>query len=800
MKVDLLKLVDVAPPMGDLSFNSALSEPRAIWVSPLPEETSEPERRIAHSRVVRLPGAARLHRLGLRGAPGFHNCGSHVNEDWVSAFRLFGRINGEWRRLLTRSNLPQPAPDEIVWFDLAPDIVDGVIIELRASGLDAGWVPWNVAAHACVLEGESLASVCPAREHTLAVGPVDLDTLPAGVSATLVNGAVRFTTATYSVGFYLSRPGMSHLSLTTEDPALGELNTLFSAAGSFKQGPKLHLVGGLPTITGPVRFNATGTTTVQGNRITYDFTAGQQHYVLTWTATAEGLTLRARRESAADQEAWFSSAWTLSTRNSVTPAQAIGRITQQGQTGLMTLPIAVHLPRLGTLQIASDSPAVTARFDAYRPQDFNALELKLGEQALPNGNHLLTAGRHEAEIAFRLATPAVGLRDDAPAVAARALRRTYFTALTYRPEMATLSNNGASIPCAISMDTWASFYFELGEPLPDFPAHELLRASLERWLDGGQSYADGHIVQNGSVHDAQDEYLMTGAAVLRGLADYLEQAASESWFQSRLDRIRARLAAMRARDLDGDGLIESKWRTGVSGTKQWSTCWFDVISFGWKDAFTNAILYPALGKLAGVFARHHLAAEAADLNAWAAQLKGNYLPTFFNPATGWLAGWRCKADKLHDHAFLMVNGCAITAGLVPDAQAKDICARLLAEMKAVGLPPAVYGLPGNLWRIPNEDLADIMQGYAFGYYQNGGRSHAQARHFVMALYRCGFTAEADRLLLEMCAGYADALVFGGAKSGVDWRYWDDRPCGYEGLLTDQFGMLEVLFHRYGRRS
>jgi hypothetical protein len=34
---------------------------------------------------------------------------------------------------------------------------------------------------------------------------------------------------------------------------------------------------------------------------------------------------------------------------------------------------------------------------------------------------------------------------------------------------------------------------------------------------------------------------------------------------------------------------------------------------------------------------------------------------------------------------------------------------------------------------------------------------------------------------------------------VDWRSWDDRPCGYEGLLTDQFGMLEVIFHGYGLR-
>jgi hypothetical protein len=69
----------------------------------------------------------------------------------------------------------------------------------------------------------------------------------------------------------------------------------------------------------------------------------------------------------------------------------------------------------------------------------------------------------------------------------------------------------------------------------------------------------------------------------------------------------------------------------------------------------------------------------------------------------------------------------------------------------------------------------------------------------MALYHCGFMREGDALLKRLCAGFAEAKVFGGNQSGVDWRYWDDRPCGYEGLLTDQFGVLEPLLWRWGRR-
>jgi hypothetical protein len=114
------------------------------------------------------------------------------------------------------------------------------------------------------------------------------------------------------------------------------------------------------------------------------------------------------------------------------------------------------------------------------------------------------------------------------------------------------------------------------------------------------------------------------------------------------------------------------------------------------------------------------------------------------------------------------------------------------------MPDPALGMPGNLWHIPDKDLADITQGYPLGYYQNGGRTHAQARHFVMALYRCGLRREADQLLKRLCVGFAEARVFGGNQSGVDWRYWDDRPCGYEGLLTDQFGVLEAVYARWGK--
>ncbi len=127
-------------------------------------------------------------------------------------------------------------------------------------------------------------------------------------------------------------------------------------------------------------------------------------------------------------------------------------------------------------------------------------------------------------------------------------------------------------------------------------------------------------------------------------------------------------------------------------------------------------------------------------------------------------------------------------------------ARLYAELMRTPLPGYELGLPGNLWPVPNADRSDILQGYPLGYYQNGGLTHSQARHFVGALYRVGMTAEADALLAPLCAGLADGLVYGGVRSGLDWRYHDGRPCGYEGLLTDQFGLIGLALDRYGLQT
>ncbi len=137
---------------------------------------------------------------------------------------------------------------------------------------------------------------------------------------------------------------------------------------------------------------------------------------------------------------------------------------------------------------------------------------------------------------------------------------------------------------------------------------------------------------------------------------------------------------------------------------------------------------------------------------------------------------------------------AVDAGLVTGRQARNIITKLWKELARQRLDYRL-GLPGNLWPIPNDDMAGPLRP---GVFENGGLTHSQARHFLAAMYRVGLKKEADHLLEQMCMSLADGSAFGGTETGQEWRRRDGEYCGYEGILSDQFGVLAVAIDRYGQ--
>ena len=51
---------------------------------------------------------------------------------------------------------------------------------------------------------------------------------------------------------------------------------------------------------------------------------------------------------------------------------------------------------------------------------------------------------------------------------------------------------------------------------------------------------------------------------------------------------------------------------------------------------------------------------------------------------------------------------------------------------------------------------------------------------------------------QWATNWWDVIAVAGCGSGVDWRRWDGTPCGDEGLLSDQFGILAIAHKRYGK--
>lgn len=798
---NLLEIPDLDPPLGDLFSFRTLSECRSVWTRPLPAEEGAPEDRIIHSRIFKPHARCKIDRIGIRNATGAHKCGSQTDQDWIVDLRILSldTVEGEWRECLYLRDLPPQEPGSILWLDLPAFETHGLILEIRRCGIDKWWTPWNLAAGAFVVEGSADEIISERHENLLKVESAKLADNSPGLESWIHEGQLHFRSKHLHVGFYLTRPGFSYLSFDqTGSGKLGE-NLLKVGPGAFHQGPLLTAVGNAPVADRAVRFRFQGSTHVKANSIRYSLheTEYGLSYDIQWKVDAESLQLRIIRENAKDIRAWRSAAWAAAFNIEVAPVHSFGTLKKSGQTGSLTPPFCLHAPRFGSLLFDNGNEHSAYRTECLRAQQRIESEFKVGEIALATGDWLLPAGRYDSKWSIRLCQPQISLAENTPGNVRKALLRTVHTGMTFRPDTATLSNSGASMVCPISMDTWAAQSVRTGELFPGFEANELLRYSLERWLDGGPGYASGHLVDGGQVRSAEDEYLMTGAAALAGLAEFLEKARPTGWLRSYEKQIRRKLVEMKKRDLDGDGLIESPYRTGTSGSKQWSTCWFDVISYGWKDAFTNAILYEALNTFTRTFENSCMQDWIPEIQDWATRLKDAYYPTFYNPETGWLAGWHCKEGKLHDHAFIHPTGAAVAAGLVSPQTGQQMLRALLDEMKRVGVPSALYGLPGNLWHIPDEDLSDIIQGYSLGFYQNGGRTHSQTRHFLRGLYVAGLTAEADQLLEKLCQGFAEGLVFGGCNSGVDWRFWDDRPAGYEGLLTDQFGLLAVAIDRYG---
>ncbi len=481
--------------------------------------------------------------------------------------------------------------------------------------------------------------------------------------------------------------------------------------------------------------------------------------------------------------------------------------------GSVRLPALLNLPDQGTFRISS-SPAqgLALGYDAFRNVEEPSPDKPPSKQ---EGDYVkvtfspASAARPDLDYTLDVVAIYPGPPELARDARFDGFRRNWIDIFQLNPRLRVLANNAASDPCAFTLFEYSSMAERTPPLAPGLTALDLLHQTLDRYLSGMKAYGMAGFMPNDAK--TRYDYLDSYPSLLIAAWDYVRGSNDVVWLEKNYPGLKGWATRMLAMDREGNGLLEYP-ASGNSGS--WPeeltlrpANWWDDVGFAHEDAYSNALAYHALLGMAEM-ARRAGKPEDAQLYASRAQkIHSVYFNTFYNPATGVLAGWRSADGKLHDYYFLFVNGAAIIYGLVPQDKANQIMDRLLAKMKEVGYTHFEYGLPGNLVPIRREDYAHHILASGggvkadgsdgFQIYQNGGASASFAYFTLQALYQLGRRQEADAILFPMLRGFEKGGFQGSGPNGksYDWKAWDGTPHGYEGLLVDGYQALLTVLSR-----
>jgi hypothetical protein len=365
----------------------------------------------------------------------------------------------------------------------------------------------------------------------------------------------------------------------------------------------------------------------------------------------------------------------------------------------------------------------------------------------------------------------------------------------WRPDTGIVSNSVMSINCGLAM----LFYAEQAVWAPHLEdgisPMALVGASVDQYFKG----ARGYMMPNVNVYSPEwkssretPAYLVISAWYVIRTIGGLPQA--REWLKP-MEAVTDHIES----HFDRDGLVDEPGKE-----------WFDVYNFQGPDAFSNAADYRAFLCMADVeelAGRQDLAKRYRDD---AERIKAVYFKSFFNPATGVLAGWKSPDGKLHDSMFPWVNGFAIYQGLVPAEQAKSILQTMLAKMKSIGFQSFQFGLPTNLIPMSPADYVPNTSGApkqadgkdTWQVYMNGGATPPYEYYFIQALYQSGLVDDAERLLWPLMQSYEKGTFNAGIELpeqkqrnpvGSAFYVWDGSRGRGEGYLPEDWQGMDALF-------
>ena len=466
------------------------------------------------------------------------------------------------------------------------------------------------------------------------------------------------------------------------------------------------------------------------------------------------------------------------------------------------LPAILHLPDMGSFRLESDTKSTVVDYDASRKEGDSYISVSLPQ-----------AVQSEKHVSYSFSVASVYPQFEGVDSARYAgFRRNYLNLFQVNPRLMVLANNSCSDPCAFTLFLSSMMALNTPELADSLTALGLVKMSVERYLNGMKAY--GMYGYNGSWEDpnAQTDnsksqpydYLDTYPSLVISACNYIKGTHDIKWAEKYYDSIKRWMDTQMKRDYNHNGLVEYEL-SGNSGS--WNGIvrpanWWDTIGFGFEDAFSNAITYNALNLFTEVAEMTGNKEDAERYRRLAEKMKSAYFKTFYNPATGVLAGWKSRDGKLHDYYFLMVNSMAVYYDLVPADRMQPIMLTLWKKMQETGFTNFTLGLPGNLVSVRHEDYThhDPRWGGgvkedgsdAFQRYENGGASLNWSYFTLKAFKKAGLEDQLNIISNGILESINTGNFQGSCSEGgmtKDWKTWTGECWGYEGFLCDGFQVL-----------
>ncbi len=200
------------------------------------------------------------------------------------------------------------------------------------------------------------------------------------------------------------------------------------------------------------------------------------------------------------------------------------------------LPALLHFPDMGTLRLVADKPEVVVDYDASRKEGANYISVGLPAASVQQNCVRYTFTAVSVYPSF------TGVEQEKYA----GFRRNYLNLYQINPRLQVLANNSCSDPCAFTLFLSSMLALKTPPLADSLNALDLLRMSVERYLNGMKAY--GMFGYNGTWEDenasvdnskAQPyDYLDTYPSLVISACNYIKGSKDRGWAEQYYPQIK----------------------------------------------------------------------------------------------------------------------------------------------------------------------------------------------------------------------------------------------------------------------